>query len=338
MDRRKFLAASPFVATAGVGPSRDWLLQTLDQEPVVGSRVRLEDVSDVRNMFGRFQEIDVMRGGGTGRLMLTRYMNEQVFPLLRRAHSEDVRQALCGAASEQTYLLGWMAFDSGEHGTAQRYLIQALRLAEESGDIRLGAHVLAGMADQTTVLGDPDGGRRLAQAGRQGLKGSESFACLADLWALEARALAVLGDETGAVRAVGASERAFERVDREREPEWARFIDAAYLHGEYATAFRDLDRAAESAAHARESIAHARAQDRARRGAMSHATLAASQLRSGDLEAAHATGVRTLELTRRVRSSRCVEAVGDVQRRMVPFGRHPLVADFNERARHLLAA
>ncbi|MDH6131616.1 hypothetical protein P3T37_000990 [Kitasatospora sp. MAA4] len=39
-----------------------------------------------------------------------------------------------------------------------------------------------------------------------------------------------------------------------------------------------------------------------------------------------------------LQSSRAVEAVQNLQRRMVPVGRHPLVADFNERARELLAA
>ncbi|MFC5720718.1 transcriptional regulator [Streptomyces gamaensis] len=338
MDRRKFLAAAPFAAAAGIGPSRDWLLNTLDQEPEPGRRVRLEDVMSVRNMFGAFQEIDVMQGGGSGRLVLTEYMNQHVYPLLRRTYSENVRRALCAAASEQTYLLGWMAFDDGEHGTAQRYLIQALRLAEESEDAPLGAHVLAGMADQATLTGNPQEGQRLAQAGRHGLARANAPACLADLWALEARALAVLGDGTGTARAVNESELAFSRVDRASEPEWAKFIDGAYLHGEYANAFRDLDQADDAAEHARQSITHARAQNRARRGAMSQAALAVSHLQRRDLESAHSAGVKTLDLARRVKSSRCVEALHDVQRRMVPFGNHPLVADFNERARVLLAA
>ncbi|MCX2971153.1 MULTISPECIES: transcriptional regulator [Streptomyces] len=338
MDRRKFLAASPFVAAAGVGPSRDWLLNTLDQAPEPGPRVRLEDVTSVRNMFGTFQEMDVMQGGGSGRLVLTEYMNQHVYPLLRRTHSDTVRRPLCGAVAEQTYLLGWMAFDNGEHGTAQRYLIQALRLAEESEDVALGAHVLAGMADQATLLGNPSEGRRLAQAGRQGLGKGDSPACLADLWALEARALAVLGDKSATASAVDKSEAAYARVVREDEPEWAKFIDGAYLHGEHANAFRDVGQAERSAEHARRSIECARAQGRARRGAMSHAALAVSHLQRRDLEAAHAAGVRTLELARQVKSSRCIDAVQDVRRRMVPFGRHPLVADYNERVRRLVTA
>ncbi|MEU1667256.1 transcriptional regulator [Streptomyces sparsogenes] len=338
VDRRKFLAAAPFAAVAGIGPSRDWLLSTFDQQPEPGPKVRLEDVSRVRNMFGVFQEMDIFQGGGSGRLALAAYMNAHVFPLLRRTHTEQVRRALCEAAAEQTYLLGWMAYDNGEHGTAQRYLIQSLRLAEESHNAALGAHVLAGMADQATLLGHPEEGRRLAQAGRAGLAKASSSACLADLWALEARAWAKLGDKRAAASAVTKSEAAYANVRPEEEQEWATFIDPAYLHGEHANTFRDLGQAKHAEEHARRSIEHARKQKRARRGAMSQAALAVSHLQRKDLEAAHAAGVRTLSLTRRVKSSRAIEAVQDLQRRMKPFGNHRLVADFNERARELTAA
>ncbi|MFC0114595.1 hypothetical protein [Kibdelosporangium aridum] len=259
--------------------------------------------------------------------------------LLRRVTEGEVHKALCVAAAEQTYLLGWMAFDNGEHGTAQRYLIQALRLAEESKDPALGAHVLAGMADQATVLGYPQEGRRLAQAGRQGLSKVKSFACLADLWTLEARALAVEGDKAGAAHAVSEAERAFDRVNMAEEPEWAQFIDPAYICGEWANTFRDLGLPAAAEPHARRSIAYARTQNRARRGALSHAALSVAQLQKRDLEAAHAAAVRTVDLARRVKSTRSVDAVRDLERRMVRVGgAHPLVADFKDRVRTLLAA
>jgi hypothetical protein len=338
VDRRKFLVTSPFAAVAAVGPSRDWLLNTLDQLPDERHRVRLDDVTAVKNMFSTFQEMDIFQGGGSGRLVLAAYMNEHVYPLLRRTHTDEIHQALYGAAAEQTYLLGWMAFDNSEHSTAQRYLIQALRLAEESRDPALGAHVLAGMADQATLLGHPQEGRRLAQAGRQGLSQVDSPACLADLWTLEARALAVMGDKPGTAHAVNAAERAFAHIEPDHEPEWARFIDPAYICGEWANAFRDLGEPKAAEPHARRSIAHARKQNRARRGALSHAALAVTHVQNRDLEAAHAAGVRTLELARKVKSSRSVDAVRDVQQRLTSFGAHPLVADFTERARTLLVA
>lgn len=338
VDRRKFLAAAPFAAAAAIGPSRDWLLNTLDQLPDDRQRVRLEDVTAVKNMFTHFQQMDIFQGGGSGRLVLAAYMNEHVYPLLRRTYTDDVRYALAGAAAEQTYLLGWMAFDNGENGAAQRYLIQALRLAEESKDAALGAHVLAGMADQATLLGHPREGRRLAQAGRQGLSKADSPACLADLWTLEARALATLGDTTGTAHAINEAERAFDHIEHDSEPEWARFIDPAYICGEWANAFRDLGLPSDAEPHARRSITYARNQNRARRGALSHAALAVTHIQDRDLEAAYVAAVRTIDLSRKVKSSRSVDAVRDIQKHMMTFGPHPLIADFNDRARVLLAA
>ncbi|MCS0639193.1 transcriptional regulator [Streptomyces sp. LP05-1] len=338
VDRRKLLATAPFAAVAGMGPSRDWLLNTLDQEPEPGPRVRLEDVTAVKNMFATFQRMDIFQGGGSGRMALAQYMTAHVYPLLRRAYSDEVRRALCEAAAEQTYLLGWMAYDNGEHGTAQRYLIQALRLAEESRNAALGAHVLAGMADQATLLGNPAEGRRLAQAGRQGLARTRSAACLADLWCLEARALARLGDKAAAATAVAKSEKEFEKVRPGTEQAWAEFIDAAYLHGEHAHTFRDSGDPFSAAEHAHRSIEQAKKQNRARRGAMSQAALAVSHLQRRDLDSAYQAGLRTLSLAGRVQSSRAVEAVQDLDRRMSRFGRHRLAADFSERARELVKA
>lgn len=116
------------------------------------------------------------------------------------------------------------------------------------------------------------------------------------------------------------------------------FIDPAYLNGEHAQTFQDIGDADESERYARLSIDHARAQKRARRGTMSQAALAVSHLQRRNLEAAHAAGLRTLVLTGQVKSSRAVEAVQNLKQQMVPFGRHALVADFNDRARELLAA
>ncbi|MER0243314.1 transcriptional regulator [Streptomyces sp. HSW2009] len=292
----------------------------------------------VRATFAEFQHLDVMRGGGAGQHVLARYVGGHVHALLRSPQTTVVRRALSEAAAEQTYLLGWMAYDNGEHGTSQRYLIQALRLAEESGNAALGAHVLAGMADQATLLGNPSEGRSLAQAGRHGLGKAASPACLADLWCLEARALARLGDRRAATRAVEASQTAFERVRPAAEQEWAQFIDAAYLHGEYAHTFRDLADPAKAETHAQESIRAAKRQHRARRGALSQAALATTHLQRRDLESAHAAGVRAIGLAKRVKSSRCVEAVRDVRRGMAPFGAHRLVVDFAERSREIQAA
>lgn len=81
-------AAPP--AASAAGPSRDGLLATLDQQSEGGPRVRAEDITAVRNMFSEFQEIDLFQGGGSGWLVLAASMNVHVYPVLRRAQSNDL--------------------------------------------------------------------------------------------------------------------------------------------------------------------------------------------------------------------------------------------------------
>ncbi|HET6953391.1 MAG TPA: hypothetical protein VFI47_23635 [Acidimicrobiales bacterium] len=205
---------------------------------------------------------------------------------------------------------------------------QALRLAQEARSPRLGAHVLAGLSDQATLTGHPDQALQLARAGRAGLQNAHGHACLADLWALQARAEAALGDGAVAARSIANSQRHAANIDLDDEPEWACFIDLAYLNGEYAHAFRDLDRPEESTVFAQQSADEAARQHRARRGSLAHATLSRAAIADHDLEAAASAATLTAELAATVRSSRSSEAVTELRTRLRPHEGSPAVADF----------
>ncbi len=329
MDRRDFLRSAMFSVGLSIAPSRDWLVSTIEDATAPTGRVGAAQVDAIRRTFGLFQEMDVMRGGGHARHQLASYVTTVVTPLLRdNDAATDTGRALYEAGAEQLYLLGWMAYDDGQHPLAQRYLLHALRLAQEAGSPKLGAHILAGLSDQATLTGHPDQALQLARAGRAGLRGAESPACLADLLALQARAEAALGDGASAARSVIESETHAADIDLDTEPEWARFIDAAYLNGEYAHAFRDLDRGPESATFAQRSADAAARQHRARRGSLAHATLSRAALADHDLEAAAAAATTTAELAATVHSSRSTEAVNDLRHRLREHDTSPAVADF----------
>lgn len=339
MERRAFLKNALFVVSASVAPSRDWLLATIDEATAPTRLVSSSQVDAIRRTFGAFQELDVMRGGGHARHQLAAYLTSSVTPLLRMNDpATDTGRALFEAGAEQLYLIGWMAFDDGKHVLAQRYLIQALRLAQEAHSTELGAHVLAGLADQANLTGNPAQALQLARAGRVGLKRGRSPACLADLWALQARAEASLSDSKAVARSINESERAADNVSPGEEPEWARFILGAYLHGEYANAFHDVDRPNEAARFAALSADEARQQGRARRGSLAHATLARSALDDHDLEVAAAEATTTVELAATVTSSRSIEAVADLRSRLSGHTGSPAVVDFLDRASVLLPA
>ncbi|MFD6355346.1 hypothetical protein [Nocardia tengchongensis] len=329
---------APFILAALAAPSRDWLLETLDETlSERGPRaIGMNQVAGIREMFSLFQEMDVMRGGGHARTALISYMNTTVIPLIRKEHEPDVQAALYDAAAEQAYLIGWMAYDDGEHGLAQRYLIQALRLSQAAGNHVLGAHVLAGMSDQANLLGHTYEAVALARAGLHGITPNESAACYADLSILEARALARLGDAKATMRALQRAERTFETIDHDNEPEWARFIDPAYFFGEAAVCFRDLNQPTEIERCADLSIQACLEQRRARRGGLSQAAVAMSFVQRNEIEAAAERAKIVVHLTSSVNSSRCLEAVTDLQKTLKPFDTVPAVQEFNTEALQLL--
>lgn len=339
MERRHFLVGGLFAVAASVAPSRDWLVATLDEATGARGKVGTAQVDAIRRTFGIFQELDVMRGGGHARNQLAQYLDSHVVPLLRTNSPESGSgRTLYEAASEQLYLLGWMAFDNGEHVVAQRYLIQSLRLAESSKNIELGAHVLAGLSDQATLTGHPDHGVQLARTGIAGLKRGHSPACLADLRALQARGHAAMGEADAAASAIGQSQEAFSAVVPETEPEWARFIDVAYLNGEYAHSFRDLEQPAEADMHAVLSADAAALQKRARRGSLANAAIARAALSDHDLPKAASAALTATQLASTVKSSRSTGAVADLRSRLQDHRESPEVREFFEQSDALIPA
>lgn len=340
MKRRTVITKSPYLIAALAAPSRDWLLAALDEQhsPNRPRKIGMKQVQGIREMFRHFQELDVMRGGGHARLALVQYMDDYVMPLLRESYTDDVAKALYEAASEQCYLVGWMAYDDGRHGLAQRYLIQSLRLAQASGNAPLGAHVLAGMSDQANLLGHPHEAVQLARAGQQAISLKDSPACLTDLFILEARAQAALRHDREAKAAIGRAERTFDHIKHNDEPEWARFIDRAYVFGEAAQAFRDIAlhdhaEARHAQAFATESLDESKRQGRARRGALSYAARAVAHLQQGDVNRAGHEALNVLDLAGQVASSRTRETIHDLHTRLRAYETEPEVNQFMQRAR-----
>ena len=71
-------------------------------------------------------------------------------------------------------------------------------------------------------------------------------------------------------------------------------------------------------------------------GALSHAALAVSALNRNDVETAALTDIHVVDLAGSVNSSRCIEAVRDLQRRLRPYTSMSEVEQFNTRARDVL--
>ncbi|MEW1722622.1 transcriptional regulator [Streptomyces sp. NPDC093109] len=345
VGRRDFLSGSAVASSALVEPSRDWLITGAD--PAVarntGARVGDSDVDAVRAMTRALIDLDHRFGSGHVRPVVVHYLNSVVAGLLAGSYREPVGRRLFAAVSRLTELAGYMAVDTGQPGLAQRYYIQALRLAQAAGDRGYGGYVLAAsMSHLAAQLGNPREIAQLARAAQEGTRGQVTPRAQAMFYAAEARGHALMGDahtcELVVGRAVTALEHAGEpgeggsgsRSGAGDDPDWIAHFDHAYLADELAHCYRDLGRPEISARYAAESLAGHPA-SRARRRAIGFVLLATAQVQQREVEQGCQTGTRAVELLGTLRSSRGAEYLDDLQQRLEPYGDEPAVREFGAR-------
>ncbi|XIE79675.1 transcriptional regulator [Streptomyces sp. SBR177] len=335
VGRRDFLSGSTVAASALVEPSRDWLITGADPHVArhAGARVGPSDVAAVRAMTSALVDLDRKFGSGHVRPVLVHYLNSVVSGMLSGSYREAVGRELFAAAARLTELAGYMAVDTGQAGLAQRYYIQALRLAQAAGDRAYGGYVLAAsMSHLAAQLGNPREIAQLARAAQEGARGQVPPRAEAMFLAAEARGHALLGDVRAFAQVAARAEEALDRADPESgdDPSWIAHFDEAYLADELAHCHRDLGQAREAALAAERSLA-GHPESRARRRAIGLALLAAAQVQAREVEQACHTGARALDLIGTLRSSRGVEYLGDLRERLEPYAAEPAVREFGAR-------
>ncbi|AWK12891.1 transcriptional regulator [Streptomyces spongiicola] len=335
VGRRDLLTGSTVAASALVEPSRDWLITGADAQVArqAGARVGLPDVEAVRAMTRALTGLDHRFGAGHVRPVVVHYLNSVVSGLLSGSYREPVGRQLFAAAARLTELAGYMAVDTGQPGLAQRYYIQALRLAQAAGDRAYGGYVLAAsMSHLAAELGNPREIAQLARAAQEGARGRVTPRAEAMFHAAEARGHALLGDvrtcQESAGRAVAALDRA--NPDSGDDPHWIAHFDQAYLADELAHCHRDLGQADQAARQASESL-DGHPESRARRRGIGLVLLATARLQQREVEEACRTGTRAIELLGTLRSSRGTGYLDDLHQRLEPYGSEPSVREFGAR-------
>ncbi|MCX5200526.1 transcriptional regulator [Streptomyces sp. NBC_00237] len=337
VGRRDFLSGSSVAASALVEPSRDWLITGADHQVArtAGSRVGPSDVEAVRATTEALTALDHRFGSGHVRPIVVHYLNSVVSGLLSGSYREAVGRELFAAVARLTELAGYMAVDTGQPGLAQRYYIQALRLAQAAGDRGYGGYVLAAsMSHLAAQLGNPREIAQLARAAQEGARGRVTPRAEAMFYAAEARGHALLGDERtcGSVsaKAQSAMERAHDAGDSGDDPVWISHFDQAYLADELAHCHRDLGQADAAARRANESLS-GHPDSRVRRRAIGLVLLATAQVQQREVEQACHTGTRAVELLSTLRSNRGAEYLEDFQQRLAPYRDEPAVREFGAR-------
>ncbi|MZE53476.1 transcriptional regulator [Streptomyces sp. SID5770] len=128
----------------------------------------------------------------------------------------EIHRDMLSAASDLTYLTGWMAMYERAHGLGQTYYLHALDLARESGDQLTYCRTLRGMSLQASHL----------RYGRKALEYADSAAeaapqagprLVAFLRGQQAHASSMVGDRSGALARLREAEAALARADSRRD-------------------------------------------------------------------------------------------------------------------------
>ncbi|MET9515501.1 transcriptional regulator [Streptomyces sp. NPDC002994] len=336
VGRRDFLSGSTVAASALVEPSRDWLITGADTQVARtsgGGRVGASDVEAVRATTDALVDLDHRFGSGHVRPIVVHYLNSVVSGLLSGSYRESVGRDLFAAVARLTELAGYMAVDTGQPGLAQRYYIQALRLAQAAGDRGYGGYVLAAsMSHLAAQLGNPREIAQLARAAQEGARGQVTPRAEAMFCAAEARGHALMGDARACNQMAGRALAALERTEEDTgdDPVWIAHFDHAYLSDELAHCHRDLGQGEAAARRAQDAL-DGHPDTRARRRAIGLVLLATAQVQQREVEQACHTGTRAVELLSTLRSNRGAEYLEDFQQRLTPYRDEPAVREFGAR-------
>ncbi len=172
-------ARSPEALSAPLDPAAwnaaalAWLVSQPDSHLPASSQGRAvgrADVARVRAPAELFAELDNRFGGAHARRSLIHFLDRDAAALLAGRYTDDVGRELFAAIAEASLLAAWTSYDCGLHGLAQRYFVQALRLAQSAADRRLACSVLSAMSHQATYLGHLPEAANLARAAHSGLR------------------------------------------------------------------------------------------------------------------------------------------------------------------------
>ncbi|MEU6084189.1 MFS transporter [Streptomyces sp. NPDC047108] len=344
--------AGSFSVSAYATPASRWLITPADsaaarepQDAEAGGgdgtplRVGHSDVRKLREAAEDARRWDSKYGGGDWRSsMVPECLRVDAAPLLLGTYSDDVGRSLFGATAELTRLAGWMAFDTGQQEAAQRYYIQALRLARAAADVPLGGYVLASMSLQATYRGFADEGVDLAQAAAERNRGLATSRTMSFFRLVEARAHAKASDSQAAGAALKAAEAWLERSrDGDADPSWLGFYTEDRFAADAAECYRDLKAPRQVRRFTEQALSHP-TEEFVRSHGLRLVVSAVAELESGNLDAACAQGARAVEVAGRISSARTTEYVRDLLHRLEPYGDEPRVAELRERARPLLVS
>lgn len=239
-SRRHVLESLSILTSAALlRPIRQWAAAL-----PVGTDVPLglDELEELRDAVKLFRRWDASGVGGLKRKAVVGQLNA-VAEGVHETTDAMTRAALLPILAELAQLAGWMAYDHGLPGAAQRYYLLALHACREAGPVAvpLGVKVIGDMTQLSTSLGNYDDSLNLARTGLYALPRSEKLV-RAELLGLESRAYAQLGPQeaSDAARSAEACVDVWHEAEGDDAPDWLHYMNQAEVDCLAANAYTQL--------------------------------------------------------------------------------------------------
>ncbi len=334
VKRRVFLSLAGPVLTA---PAHQWLVH--EPEPVVaglaGGRVSAGVVDRLPAMIAELRAMDDVAGGGDV-LSLAQYHFGWVAGLLdQSSYGDATGRKLHVALAELGQFIGWVCYDTAQHGLAQRYYIAGLRAAHTADDRLLGAHILGSMAYQAAHQGQPGEAVTIIDTAVAGTRGQQTPRLLAELYIRKAHGFAVLKDASACTAAISQARTHVEQAGNDDDPSYLYWVRPAEITASAGECLLRLGQADQAAACMERGIALFDAPfDRDRQYYVAHVAVALARPgRQRDVEAAASKGMEAIGLAESLSSARSVDLIRNLTQQLKPHHMVPAVRDFLERAK-----
>lgn len=319
-QQRPHLVTAPAVTgTTAVMPVWEWENppEDADVSRPGPSRVSMADIAMLRAARAHYEQMYRKAGGIATRARVVGFLNAETAPLLRGGYSDAMGRQLHRATGGLVAVAGICAYDSDAHGLAQRYFHQALRLAKASGDRGLGGYVIALLVNQSLFLADYRRSVAFAEAALRAAGSHITPALAADLYAMQAKAYAQLGDHRSALECIRRAESQDGRIHPGHEPDETGYVQPGLVNVQVAEALLrlgDLSGAREHAAAAVRSPAHDR-------GTVHRlAMLTHLELLQGEADKAAGTASEMAERARGMESRRLRDRLRSVREHLAASG------------------
>lgn len=335
-SRRGLLAATLFSAALSV-PAFQATARAAGDPVTPGkatTRIGASQVASVRSMTERIADILDEFGAGHARPMAAAFLVNTVGPWLRAQASEPVKRDMLAAASDLTYLTGWMAMYEKAHGLGQTYYVKALKLADEAGDHVTYCRTLRGMSLQASNLGHGRMSLELADSAAEAAP-SAGPRLVAFLRGQQAHAASMVGDRHQAHTRLREAETALSKADNRRDAIGG-YDQTAYLFHVSHVLVEEGDLPGSIKAM-QQSIKVQPAQERQGR-VHAYAVLAQRQLRYGYVEAACDSWARFMDEYEHVSSVRGDDHFVTMRTDLAPYARTRAVRELSGRVREVAAA